>query len=110
MDLGSVATRRFEASLKAFSYDTGDTIDDKLDNIDDWGPIDGGTVDDCDVTLYARVTDDDPSGTPVYGEWTPFFVADFTGRALQFKLDFVSGNATHNILVEELAVAAKEPV
>jgi len=109
LDLGSVATRRFEADIKVLSFDTGDTIDDKLDPIDSWGPIDGDVIDDCDVTLYARLTDDDPSGSPVWGPWTPFFVADFDGRAAQFKLDFVTATATHNIVVTELAVMAKEP-
>ncbi len=110
MDLSTVATRRFEAAIKALSYDTGDTIDDRLSPIDEWDSMDGNVVNDCDVTLYARTTDDDPAGSPGWSEWVPFFVADFTARALQFKLDFVSGNQTHNILVEELAVVAKEPV
>lgn len=110
MDLTTVATRRFEADIKALSYDTGATIDSWLEDIDDWDSIDGTAVNDCDVTLYARITDDNPSGTPVWSSWTPFFVADFTCRALQFKLDFVSGSSIHNIVVTELAVAAKTPL
>lgn len=109
LDLSTVATRRVEADIKVLSFDTGDTIDNRTDNIDLWDSIDGGVVNDCDVTLYARTTDDDPSGSPVWGDWVPFFVADFTCRALQFKLDFISGNATHNIVCTELAVHAKEP-
>lgn len=109
MDLTTVATRRFEADIKALSYDTGDLIDARLDNIDDWDSFDGAVINDCDVTLYARTTDDNPAGSPTWGAWTPFFVADFTCRALQFKLDMASGNSTHNILVTELAVAAKIP-
>ena len=109
LDLSTVTTRRFEADIKALSYDTGDTIDNRLDNIDTWDSIDGAVVNDCDVTLYARTTDDNPAGSPTWGEWTPFFVADFTGRAAQFKLDFITGNAQHNIVVTELAVMAKIP-
>ncbi len=109
LDLSTVATRRFEADIKALSYDTGDTIDNRLEDIDDWDSIDGDVINDCDVTLYARATDDNPAGTPTWGAWTPFFVADFTCRAAQFKLDFVSGNAQHNIVITELAVMAKIP-
>lgn len=109
LDLSTVATRRFEADIQALSFDTGDTIDNRLDNIDQWDSIDGDVINDCDVTLYARITDDDPAGAPSWGPWMPFFVADFTCRAAQFKLDFVSGNAQHNIVVTELSVAAKEP-
>lgn len=109
LDLSTVETRRYEADIAALSFDTGDTIDNRLDDIDDWDSIDGSVVNSCDVTLYGRFTDDDPSGSPTWGPWTPFFVADFTARAAQFKLDFISGNAQHNIVVTELAVAAKEP-
>jgi hypothetical protein len=109
LDLTTSATRRFEADIKALSYDTGDTIDNRLENIDDWNSIDGAVINDCDVTLYARTTDDNPAGSPTWGAWTPFFVADFTCRAAQFKLDFITGNAQHNIVVTELAVMAKIP-
>jgi hypothetical protein len=109
LDLSTVATRRFEADIKALSFDTGDTIDNRLDNIDTWDSIDGAVINDCDVTLYARTTDDNPAGSPTWGAWTPFFVADFTCRAAQFKLDFITGNAQHNIVVTELAVMAKIP-
>jgi hypothetical protein len=109
LDLSTVATRRFESDITALSFDTGDTIDDRLENIDDWDSIDGAVINDCDVTLYARTTDDNPAGAPTWGAWTPFFVADFTCRAAQFKLDFITGNAQHNIVVTELAVMAKIP-
>ena len=110
LDLGTVGTRRFEVAMRALSYDTGDLVDDRTDPVDTWGPIDGAEIDDCNVRPYARMTDDDPTGSPVWGPWAPFHVADFTGRAAQFKLDFISGNATHNIIVSELAVVAREPV
>jgi hypothetical protein len=109
LDLTTSATRRFESDISALSFDTGDTVDDRLDNIDSWDSVDGDAINDCDVTLYARITNDDPAGSPVWGEWTPFFVADFTCRAAQFKLDFISGNSTHNIVVSQLTVHAKEP-
>jgi hypothetical protein len=110
LDMSSVATRRFEAALRALSFDTGDVIDEKLDLIDTWSPIDGDAINDTNVTLYARTTDDDPAGVPTWREWTPFFVADFTCRAAQFRLDFDSGNVTHNILIDQLSVRVKEPV
>ncbi len=109
LDMGSVATRRFEADLIALSFDTGDLIDSKTANIDDWGLIDGNVINDCDVTLYAATTDDDPAGAPTWGAWTPFFVSDFTARAAKFKLDFASGNPNHNISVSALTVHVKIP-
>jgi hypothetical protein len=110
LDLTTVLTRRFEADITALSYDTGDLIDSRLDNIDDWDSLDSDTINDCNVTLYARTTDTDPAGSPTWTSWMPFMVADFTCRAAQFKLDFVSGNSTHNIAVTQLTVHAKVPV
>jgi len=103
----TVATRRFEADIAVAATDTGDFIDARVSNIDDWDSIDGSIVNDCDVTLYASVTNDNPAGTPVWGAWTPFMVADFTCRAARFKLDFTSGSITHNIACSLLAVSVK---
>ena len=109
LDLATVATRRFEADIAATSFDIGNPIDGITELIDDWGPFDGDAVNDCDVTLFASLTDDNPSGSPTWGAWQPFFVADFTCRAARFKLDFISGNPEHNIEVTTLRVDAKEP-
>lgn len=109
VDLGSSTTRRFEADIATLSFDTGDFIDARTDLIDSWGLFDGSVIDDCDVTLYAATTDDDPSGAPTWSAWTPFFVADFTCRAAKFKLDYLSGSAVHNIKVSTLKVDLKIP-
>ncbi len=109
VDLTTVATRRFEADIAATSFDAADLIDSKTDLVDDWAPLDGAAINDCDVTLYAATTNDDPAGSPAWSAWAPFFVADFTCRAAKFKLDFASGSATHNIAVSTLAVDIKVP-
>ena len=109
VDLTTVATRRFEADIAATSFDAADLIDSKTDLIDDWAPLDGASINDCDVTLYAATTPDDPAGSPTWSAWMPFFVADFTCRAAKFKLDLASGSATHNISVSTLAVDIKVP-
>jgi hypothetical protein len=108
VDLGTVATRRFEADIAATSFDTGDLISFR-DLVSTWSSVSGAAVDDCDATLYAAITDDDPAGSPTWSDWMPFFVADFTCRAAKFKLDMVSGSTTHNIAVDTLQVDIKEP-
>lgn len=109
LDMTTVATRRFEADISAVSFLATDLIDSRTANIDTWSSIDGIEVNDCDVTLYAAITDDDPAGTPTWSAWMPFFVADFTCRAAKFKLDFSAGDPTHNIAVDTLVVHVKEP-
>lgn len=108
VDLGTVATRRFEADIAATNFDTGDLISFR-DLVTTWSAVSGATVNDCDATLYIATTDDDPAGSPTWSDWVPFFVADFTARAAKFKIDLASGSATHNIAISTLAIDIKEP-
>lgn len=113
LDLTTTATRRLEVDITAFSYDVGEFIDAKTDLIDTWANIDGNQVDDCDATIYAATTNDNPAGSPstvTWSAWTPFFVSDFTCRALKFKIELESATISHNIYVSELVVHAKIPV
>ena len=109
LDMTTVATRNFIVSITASSFDTGDLIDSRTTEIDYWDSIDGGVVNDCDVTPYIRTTQDDPSGSPVWGAWVPFYNIDMNCRAAQFRLDFQSGNRSHNISVSALTVRARIP-
>lgn len=105
LDLGSVASRRFHAYVESLAYDTGDTIAQR-GLVSTWPSVAGGVINDCDVTVLARVSEDDI----VYGPWTPFMVADFYCRYAQFKAELASGVNTHNIQVSALSVSVKEPV
>ena len=109
LDLGSVATRRFEADLTCLSLDTGDFISFR-GLVSDWDSISGAVINDCDATLYAATTDDDPGASPAWSEWTPYFVSDFTCRAIKHRLMLTSGSPTHNIQISNLTVHAKVPV
>ena len=107
-DLATVATRRLEARIKVFSFDTASLFDDRSGLFDDGGTdFDGVSINDCDATLYYSTTDTDPAGAPVWGPWTPFFVADVSCRAVRFRLDFLSANPTRNIACTTLAVDIK---
>lgn len=110
LDLGTVATRRFESHITATAFSISDYMDDRSNPIDTWEAIDGGIINGTDVKLFAALTNDDPAGAPTWGAWTPFHVSDFTCRAAKFRLDFESDNPTHNIQVSVLDVVAKIPV
>lgn len=110
LDMTTVAARRFDATITAIAFDTGDLIDDRTALIDDWDDFDGnGDINDCDATLWISTTDDDPAGAPTWGAWTPFFVGEFVCRAARFRLDMVSGNPTHTLAVSALSVRARIP-
>jgi hypothetical protein len=109
LDLGTSAVRRIQATISARSFDIGDFID-STDDIDSAEDIDGSVINDCDATLYCATTPDDPVGSPVWSAWQPFFVGDFEGRALKFRLALTSGSPSHNLAVTALSVSAKIPV
>lgn len=110
LDLSTVATRRFQTTLTAASFATGSLVDEITTLVDEWSPIDGNTINSCDVTLYAATTNDDPAGSPAWSAWAPFFVADFTCRAAKFKAVLTSSNTQHNIRISALKVDALTPV
>jgi len=103
IDLGSVSARRFESDLQLFRFDDSDLIDSR-GAVDTWPSVDGGAVDQGEVLLYLRATDDNPSGAPTWGPWTPFRIAELNCRATQFKAEYVVAQATHNVSASELAV------
>ena len=79
-----------------------DTVDGRTANIDTWTDIDGDDVNDVNAELYVRRTNDDPSGSPTYGDWTSFSSGTFKGRAFQFKAELTSDKVDENILIDEL--------
>ena len=108
LDLGSVQPARLVATIDSTAFDVDDLIDSRLNNIDDWTSIDGVVVEDAEVQLMVRSTNDDPNGTPTWGPWHALGqVGDYNNRGFDFRLDFATANSTHNRAVSTLSVAAK---
>jgi hypothetical protein len=79
-----------------------DTVDSRTALIDTWSDIDGTAAVKVNAEMYVRSTNDDPSGSPTYGNWNPFNSGTFKGRAFQFKAELISNKIDENILVDEL--------
>jgi hypothetical protein len=110
IDLGSVLTVRLFPNLKSLAFDTADLWDSRTSLIDSWGLVDGNVIEDAEVAIEVRTTNDNPAGSPTWGPWHALpGQADYTARAFEFREQFTSGNVTHNRKVTELAVAAKQP-
>lgn len=105
MDLTTIAARRFHAHIKAGSLYAGPFVD-ALGSVDDWQDVDGGAINDTTATVYASLSDNNVT----YSAWTPFLVADFSGRYAKFKAMLSSGDVAHNIAVSQLSVSVKTPV
>ena len=108
LDLGSVQAARLVATIDSTAFDVDDLIDSRLNNIDDWTSMDGGVVEDAEVQLMVRSTNDDPNAAPTWGPWHALGqVGDYNNRGFDFRLDFATANSTHNRAVSTLSVAAK---
>jgi hypothetical protein len=108
LDLGSVTPARLVASIDSTGFDTDDLIDSRTDPIDEWSMVDGGVIEDAEVQLVVRATNDDPNGAPTWGPWHALGqVGDYNNRGFDFRLDFATASATHNRRVSSLSVAAK---
>lgn len=109
LDCGTVATRRFQSSISGAQFEAGDLISQRP-LVSAWNSVTGVIINDCDATLYISTTNDNPAGSPTWGEYAPFFVGDFTCRAARFRLELESGSPTHNMRITTLSVAAKTPI
>ena len=76
--------------------------DDKFEDIDLWAAIDEDNLDKVDAKLYVRSTDDDPSGTPTWNDWTEMVNGVKRGRGFQFKTIATSTDTSVSIVIDEL--------
>lgn len=108
LDLGSVQPSRLLATIDSSAFSNDDLMDSRVNNIDDWTSMDGAVIEDAEVQLMVRSTNDDPNGAPVWGPWHALGqVGDYNARGFDFRLDFATANSTHNRAVSTLSVAAK---
>ena len=101
MDFGTVALRRFTATVLAHAFDTGDYVD-SMASIDSWDAMDGTAINDAGTSLLASVSQDGVT----YSAWFPLMAADLTCSAAKFRLALSSNSPNHNILVSQLAITA----
>lgn len=108
VDLGAVFTSRLTATLETYGFDASDLIDSRA-SVDSWASVDGGSITDVAAVLQVRSTDDDPAGTPAWGDWSPFVTGDWTARAFEFRVLASRGELTHNIAIAGLQVVVDMP-
>lgn len=96
-----IASRRFVTR----PYLPSALWDDKTADIDTWSLIDEDNLDKVNAALYVRTTDDDPSGTPTWGDWRQFVTGLIQGRGFQFKVRATSSDPDVNIIIDELGAS-----
>ena len=71
------------------------------------GDFDGGELDQVNAVTYVRVTDDDPAGTPTWGDWNEYANAIVRGRGIQLKVEGVTSTAQVGLVISELGATAE---
>lgn len=107
-DLGTLTRIRLTSDIEAVSVASADLIDSRLNNIDDWLDIDGSTGASAytDAQVWARSTDDDPAGSPVWTDWQRLDSAEFYARGFDLEARLSTEDSAYNVNVTGLAVRA----
>ena len=103
-----IKTVRMTTNVGVTIVDEDDTIDDRLDPIDEWTRFDGADGDDGDVIVYYRTTQDVNVSPEVWTEWAPFNVAEVSCMGAEFKADLLSYDGSVNVLVDTLEIIVDE--
>jgi hypothetical protein len=112
LDLGQKYTSRLTNNVTMERFDFTDTMDLATGLFDSRaGVFDGDPTafNDVSVSVEMRHTDDDPTGTPTYTDWSAFTVADVAARALQFRLLMTSTDTNVTPLVSALSASIDMP-
>ena len=107
MDLGTVKTVRLRSYIKTISESVLDLIDTRPGFVDTYTDWDDTEFDKTSIRIQVRSTNDDPSGSPTYGDYSDFYVEERTARAHQFRIFPETIDSEYNIKVQNLQVIAE---
>ena len=107
LDLGQVYIARCTANISSIRVDYVSLFDSATGTFDDRsGDFDGdvNAFDDTDVQIEARITEDDPAGTPTWSAWQSFSVTDLKARAIEFRAKLTTTDDQATPKVTQLSV------
>ena len=112
IDLGQKYTSRISSNVTMLRFDQTDTFDSASGFFDSRaGLFDGDpdAFDDVSFQMQERHTDDNPSGSPTYTDWSPFTISDIAARAFQFRIKLQSTNTQASPLISTLSATVDMP-
>jgi predicted phage tail protein len=108
LDLGQIYDINVRRRVVSGAVTFGTLFDSVAGLFDDQpGDFDGGELDQVNAVTYVRVTDDDPAGTPTWGDWNEYANAIVRGRGIQLKLEGVTSTAQVGLVISELGATAE---
>jgi hypothetical protein len=108
MDFGSLRRVRLRSEIDVAALNLGALIDDRLALIDNWLDVDDTDGAEIDVIVEARVTDDDPAGTPAWSAWSRLDATEDELRAVELRARLTSASPDYNVLALRLRIHAEE--
>ncbi|MBK8211718.1 MAG: hypothetical protein IPK78_18965 [Rhodospirillales bacterium] len=109
IDLGSVTLARVTSHLLLEAVNEFDFWDARIGEIDSWPDIDGTLGASVDASIYGRLTDDDPAGSPSWGAFTRVDSAEINARGIgQLECRLSTADRAFNLWLTELRVKAEE--
>lgn len=110
MNLGSIKLIRLRSIIDLSILDLTSTIDARLGDIDTWSNFDGAGGGEVDVVVEARITTDDPAGTPTWGNWGRIDSNEVRARGVQARAILTTNDASFTPAVTQLRLVAEEAV
>ena len=112
IDLGSKHTLTIDSEITFTRREEGADMDGFTELIDsylvDWDDIGSSSSDDdISVSLQVRTTDDDPSGSPTWSDWSTFMTGEFTARAFQFRVVATTTSTVASPLITAITITGK---
>ena len=107
-DLGSTFTSRLTPFVSATGADQYGNMDlwQDVDQIENWDGDDPGK---WQTQVEISYTNDNPASSPVWSDWKPLIVGDYTARAFKWRLQLSSQQAGITPHVNQLAVQVDMP-
>jgi predicted phage tail protein len=108
LDLGQVYDINVQRRVVSGAVTFGTLFDAALGLFDAQpGDFDGSDLDQVNAVTYVRVTDDDPAGTPTWGDWNEYANAIVRGRGIQLKVEGATRTAQVGLVISELGAMAE---
>ena len=104
LDLGVITDIRVKPDYAAF-------VTDPTVLVSDYNPVSGvarfsGPYVDSSILFEARITDDDPNGTPTWSTWEPLVVGAYQTRGIQVKATGIVADTAHTMEISSLSLEA----
>lgn len=105
LNAGSVKKMRLRSVVQMSAENVADLIDSRGD-IDTWLSVDGEANGEVDVLVECRITTDDPTGSPVWGDWFRIDATEVEAWGVQARATLTTMDTAFTPVVTQLRVTA----